>query len=200
MKISAQMGAAIGPRNNAPPLPSHDLDPANKVTNPDAFDNASWTKTNMTVEADAAVAPSGTTTMDRLVPSAVSAPHAVASPVFGIFNNDPLYYSAFVKADGYNRIAMRESTSGGYASFNLANGTVLDTGTAGIPIVSAPTIENAGGGIYKIGFTLAPTGAGGDGLALYVLPDSYTSGQPNDLSWAGDTTSGLFAWRAQVHP
>lgn len=174
------------------------LQAGNKVTNPDAFDNASWTKTNISVVADDEAAPGGLTALDRLVPNTGTGTHTIASNVFGIFNNDPLTLWVFFKADGYSRVALRESAGGGYASYDLANGTVLDSGNGGIMTIANSAIQPAGGGLYKCSFRMTPNGAGGAAINVYVLPVSYTAGQPNDTGWAGNGADGVLASRLQV--
>jgi hypothetical protein len=62
------------------------------------FDNASWTPTNATVTADAAVAPDGTTTADALVENTVNNEHLVFQTISKAASAITYTDSVFVKA------------------------------------------------------------------------------------------------------
>lgn len=178
---------------------SFGLHAGNLVTNPDDFTNASWTKNQVTVTADQAVAPDGSTTMDKVVPSVVSGTHMVISNAAAI--TAAVRVSFYAKASGYAKVGFRESNvAGAYATYNLGTGAVIETGNAGGWTVSNPSIVAVGNGVYRCSLTLTPPGSGSPNMAIYILPDAYTTGNPNDLGYAGDGTSAMFLWRAQFYP
>jgi hypothetical protein len=100
-------------------------------------------------------------------------------------------HSWYVKANGYTKIAVRESELvGNYATFNLTTGTLISTNQTG-------SIQNLGNGWYRCTLVDTTTGVNAQ-TSILVLPDSYTSGDPIVVNWSGDGTKGVFAWGAQV--
>jgi hypothetical protein len=174
------------------------LSSGNKVTNPDAIDNASWAKTAVGVTANDAPAPNGTTAMDLLVPSAANTVHLVTSNTFALGGANTV--SFYAKADGYKHIGIREgAATGSHISFDVEAGAVLDSSNAGGYTITAGAVEDVGDGVFQCSFVL--TGGGSAALQFFILPDSYTTGNPNDAaSWAGDGTSGVLLWRVQAYP
>jgi hypothetical protein len=171
------------------------------LTFTEQFDNAAWTKGNSTITANAGVAPDGTTTADKLIPNTASNSKFVnGSPFITASISQPVTHSCYVKADGYSKIALRESAStGAYASFDLSAVTVIETGNAGSIVVSNAAITSVGSGWYRIRMTCTNTvGTQLNGLGAWPLPTSYTTGQPQGTNWAGDGTSGVLLWGAQL--
>lgn len=169
----------------------------NEVTNPDALDNVSWTKSAVTVTADQAGGPWGGSTMDLVVPSTGSVTHFLYSNAFAVAGPETIEF--YAKASGYDKIGFRESeTTGAYATFNLATAAFIESGNAGAFTISNPSIVAVGSGVYRIRLTL--TGTANANVGLYVLSPSYTTGNPNDVGWAGDGTSGVLFGRVQAYP
>jgi hypothetical protein len=153
------------------------------------FDNASWIKLNGSVTANIAVSPDGTQNADSFIPNTTSGVHALRSNLFN--QSATASHSWFVKANGYTKIAVRESELvGNYATFNLTTGTLISTNQTG-------SIENLGNGWYRCTLVDTTTGVNAQ-TSILVLPDSYTSGDPIVVTWSGDGTKGVFAWGAQV--
>ena len=161
---------------------------SNIVLYSEQMDNASWIKLNGSVTANAAVSPDGYTNADSFVPSTTLGIHALRSNLFN--QSATAAHSWFVKANGYSKVAVRESELvGNYASFNLATGTLISTDQTG-------SIVNYGNGWYRL--TLVDTTTGVNAQAsIVVLPDSYTTGTPL-INWSGDGTKGVLAYGAQV--
>ena len=175
--------------------------PNNLVTHSEQIDNAAWTKGNITVVANVAAAPDGTSTADRLVPSSVNTfKFANGTPSFSTGAGQGATYSCYAKADGYSKIALRESaTTGAYASFDLATASVIETGNAGGMVVSNASVTDVGNGWYRLAMTCTnPTSTGVHGFGAWPLSPSYTTGQPASLSWSGNGTSGILIWGAQL--
>lgn len=174
------------------------LQSGNLVTNPDAFDAASWTKTELPITANNAVAPDSTTTMDLAVPSTVAGLHVAYSNVAAIAG--PVTITLYAKASGYSKLGIRESNvAGSYATYNLA-GSVIESGNAGGYTVTNTAITLVAPGIYRCSLLLTPPGSASINIGIYVLPDTYTTGNPNDVGWAGDAVKGILFWRAQFYP
>lgn len=168
----------------------------NLVTNPDALDNASWTKSATTVTADQETGPWGTQTMDLVIPSIASAAHFLYSAAFAINGSRTVEF--FVKPAGYDLVGFREAeTTGAYATFNTTGPVFIESGNAGGYTVTNPSITALPNGIFRIRLTL--TGVGNANVGIYILSPSYTTGNPNDLGWAGDGVSGMNVGRVQAY-
>lgn len=152
------------------------------------MDNASWIKLNGAVTANAAVSPDGYTNADKFVPNTTSGVHVLRSNLFN--QSATAAHSWFVKADGYSKIAVRESELvGNYASFNLSTGAVISTN-------QTASIVNYGNGWYRCTLVDTTTGLNAQ-TSIVVLPDSYTTGDPL-INWSGDGTKGVLAYGAMV--
>lgn len=111
----------------------------------ETLDHATWTKTGgLTVTADAAVAPDGATTMDRVTPGLTAGPaiYRTYASTAAVYTN-----SAFVKAVGGRWIGL------GFGSGTLADGAFFDLQNGVVGVVAAgatATIRSLGGGMYRI--------------------------------------------------
>ena len=166
----------------------------NLLTYSEQFDNAAWTKTSgwLTVTANAGVAPDGTTTADKLIPRASADPYHNVTRVTTCTAavHAQTYY---VKADGYSRVGIREDgVVGQWATFLLSgSGSIIAQHAS-----ATASIVSIGSGWYRI-FLTPSTASANMGTGLYVLDNSYTSGNPDAYTYAGDGTSGVLAWGAQ---
>jgi hypothetical protein len=158
----------------------------NLLTYSEQFDNAAWTKGNTTISANAATAPDGQTTMDKLVEDSATSPHRTLVAVTATSGNHT--FSIYCKAAERSIISLElyNGTTAIYVVANLSTGT-LDGSSAG-----SATIRDLGDGIYRISVTHSLSGAG-DGLSIYLhnaggLPTTYT----------GDGYSGIYIWGAQL--
>jgi hypothetical protein len=168
----------------------------NLLTYTEQFDNAIWVRTGLDAfgsgsTANATTAPDGTTTADFIRPGAVSSTQWIRLNPAPTQTAQTL--SAYVKASGYTKVALKESvTTGAYASFDLSNGTVL-ANTGGVS-TSITALSNSW---YRISMTLASPGS--CGLQINVLATGYASGDPNSSTFSGDGVSGIFIWGAQLN-
>jgi hypothetical protein len=170
----------------------------NLLTYTEQFDNAAWTKTNVTIGADTTdtTDPLGGNTADKVTPTITNGAHTCIAA--GVVIVGAATHSVYVKANGYNKIAFRESSStGAYAAFDLATASVIETGNAGAITVSSATITAVGSGWYRLSCVMTATTAT-QGLGLWLLSPSYTTGQPSGQNWTGNTTSGMYIWGADL--
>lgn len=154
--------------------------------------STTWGTINYTVTANAATAPNGTATADKLIRNTTNTTTSVTQNVT-VTANTAYNYSVFVKASEWSKVGLREgSASGNYVTFDLSNGTIVSSS------VATGAITAFSNGWYRISMQMT-TGAAQTtyGVRLIPLPDSYTSGTPS-YSFAGDGTSGLLAWGAQL--
>lgn len=148
------------------------------------FSNGAWTKNNTTVSTNAAVAPDGTTTADRLVETtAAAAPHSTHQ-VFSAVNGTIYGASAFVKAGEITVYGLAVNQVGGGAPsyFNLSTGAVTPQAshTAGI--------EDWGGGWYRIWIVFTAVSTATASVRLHLCPSVGT------YIYTGNTANGGFVW------
>jgi hypothetical protein len=153
----------------------------NLVTFSEQFDNAAWSKLNASIAANATAAPDGTATADLLVPNTTLAQHRVdgATTIPATAHT----WSCFVKAAGYGFAWLRIGSSG--AVFDLSTGAASSI-APGVT-VGAQAFAN---GWWR--FSVSVIAAGNDAVRINVLPTLSTT------NFAGDGTSGIFIWGAQL--
>jgi hypothetical protein len=158
----------------------------NLLPRSEEFDNAAWTKNNVTVTANAVLAPNGTTTADKISHTGSSVSdsgvqgNTASTPSASIF-------SVFVKAAEYTNFHIREYTSTGVqATFNLTTGTVgASNATAGI--------QNIGNGWYRVHVAIA--------TATTVSFNMFGVTSPTyqwPTSWSPVNGNGIYLWGAQL--
>jgi len=161
----------------------------NLLLRSEEFDNASWTKTALTVTANSAAAPDGTTTADTL--AATGAGGNVAQAVT-ITAGRGIALSVYAKAGVSSWVYLRQSdgTNTVEAWFNLAAGTVgANTAGAGTLLFSQKTIEAAGNGWFRC--ALETTSASVTTITATIGPAAADSTAPA----SGNT---VIAWGAQA--
>lgn len=166
------------------------LEPArtNLLTRSEEFDNAAWTKVNATVNANAAIAPDGTTTAAKLVEGAVDGVHVAfqlgGSPLDG-------EYTTGVYAKAAERSFMMLSLVGSQsisAIFDLSLGVVTHISTG---VVSAE-IKKAGNGFWHCSLVDVVTSGP---VYCYI---GTRQGPTSTATYTGDGTSGIYIWGAQL--
>lgn len=164
----------------------------NLILRSQQLDNAYWLKSAVTISADAAVAPDGTTTADKIVEDVSTGLHLIESTAETIADG-VLTISQYAQQAGRSVILFL--VSGGAASVysfvNLAAGTAgAVTSEAGWSN-SSISLQALAGGIWRIRLTSTKSG-----LAT-VAPKIYLTDNGNP-SYAGDGVSGVNAWGAQI--
>jgi len=153
------------------------------------FDNAYWNKINSSIVADAAVAPDGTMTMDKLVCNSANTNHGLIR-VTAYETGDTLTISFFAKAAEFHKIQINlpMQVGLGFARFDLIAGTASAvTGVGG-----HASIEDAGNGIYRCSFTITATETLSRQFGVYMLNNADL------VIYQGDGTSGVYLWGAQL--
>ena len=159
----------------------------NLLLQSEEFDNAAWAKSNVTVTANATVAPDGTTTADKLVENTATAFHYVLPAAsVSVTSGTLITTSVYAKAAERTGLGLFPYSSAAGARFNLTNGTIISQ-EAGV----TASIINAGNGWYRCSASItAPAGS----AAPWILP----LGPSNATNYTGNGYSGLFIWGAQV--
>lgn len=154
------------------------------------FSDASWSKYNATVSANAGVAPDGATTADLVYPSVTGSLtgqcyRAIAS---GISSGNSVSVSCFVKAAGktFAYISPIQNSFSPAAYFNLSTGAV--TNVAGGVTASIKQFPN---GWWRI----TATSTAGVGPYYVVVGSTDVAGSTNNTV---SGTDGILAWGAQV--
>lgn len=157
----------------------------NLLTYSEQFDNADWTKTNLTTTADIFANPMGAQNAERLLEDTSSGTHKVHQSITN-GANDVLMMSAYVKG-GLGRDWCYLSLKGNRAFFNMSTGA---KGTMGSSIESSK-IEYVGNGWYRISASaILATGSGSFEIGV--------ADSDNSVSHAGDEEKGFYLWGAQL--
>ena len=162
----------------------------NLLTKTEQFDDVAWVKVNATVTANATVAPNGTSTADKLIPSNGVTNNHVEN-TFSYVSGTSYKFSLYIKAAGFNYFG----ANWGSAAFpsanrslriNLVNGTVDTVNTT---VASASCIP-VGDGWYLITMTQTASATASDVLRFYTLSTQTTV--------LGNGVDGSFVWGADL--
>lgn len=175
------------------PKPTYGIEPfggkRNLFLNTEAFDAASWTKTNASVTANSAAAPNGSMTADLIVPNSVNTTHGAQLTYTG---SGTLALSVYAKAGGYNFLRLNVGASGNLfrAYFDLSTGeiTLREGGMSGN--ILAASMEDAGGGWWRCAIV-------GNGVTNPQV-SFYPAEVSGSVNFAGDESSGVYLWGADL--
>jgi hypothetical protein len=159
----------------------------------------SWTNGDTTETTNAATAPDGTTTADRLVEVATSAPHSIAQQ---ITTQTDQVFSVYVKAAERTFASLRFWSSTGHAvtvTFNLTTGAVTQTSNQGSVFSSVSSGVTSVGNDWHRCYVAASRASG----TTFYAVDINTTGTPSlntdgSESYAGNTSNGILLWGAAV--
>lgn len=160
----------------------------NLLTYSEQFGNTAWVKTNMLMVINSAVAPDGTRTAAKLIPSTATGNHYIYNTY--TLTAPSVTFSVYVKAAEFTTLRLSSSEASTpanpiIADFNLVTVTATPVN---LSTVSASIIP-VGNGWFRISATT--------NTAALV----YTSWSivPNiDTSYTGDGISGIYVWGAQL--
>ena len=152
------------------------------------FENAGWLKSSCTITPDAAIAPDGNVTADKLVESASAGPHMLYIAV-AVTSGRSYTFSLHVKAGEWSRFRIDGSDTGfgagNYADFNLASTTATAYGNA------VATIIPLGNGWYRCSCTFQAIASITTNFSIITVDDT------GSVSYTGTGSSGLYIWGAQ---
>lgn len=170
--------------------------PMNLLTYSEQFDNAAWTQFQSSVTANATTAPNATTTADKFIPNATLNGHYLISSATSMTSGTTYVGSVYAKASEQTvlQLTFQGASHGStyYANFNLSNGTLGNTGGAGV----VATITSVSDGWYRCSIAAAATATASAGLVVLSVTSTTDGRLPTYL---GDGTSGLFIWGAQLN-
>lgn len=155
----------------------------NRFTYSEQFDTANWGKNNVSVVANAAIAPNGTFTADAIVEDSATAQHLVAQNIGTLVAGDVYTLSVYAKLSTATRTFVITAFGEPYVVFDLSAGTKLQ---GSVPT----TIVPVGNGWYRVSATFTKSNTNGD--FYYGMWNSGAG------SYLGDGTSRVLVWGAQV--
>jgi hypothetical protein len=163
----------------------------NLLTWTDQFENAVWSKVNLTISPNAAVAPDGTLTADKLVENTATGNHNIARTV-SVEAGIKYTLSNHFKASERNRVNMLVPSFGFGAAtnitFDLLSGTIISSLPQSVQAFILPLPD----GWFRCGWTATATATASGGIQAGRLVQN-----PDERSYTGDGSSGLFVWGAQ---
>lgn len=162
------------------------------------INDATWFKGHVSVSANAAVAPDGTTTADSVIEDNTNNNHIIAQSISG--NVTASYvFSVWLKAGARSRalLAIRNSAQsiGIQTTFDLSTGQVVSSANFGTPTSTlTPAIEANLNGWHRctIGGVLNSAG-GAETVSVTAFLDNGVGS-----FYTGDGVSGLYVWGAQL--
>ena len=169
---------------------------ANALVRSDEFDNAAWSKTNLTISANAVPAPDGTMTMDAATENvAVGVQHFVQQSAARASTDEDLCgYIVAVRGAGtrdINLIVDDGASNGGSALFNLTTGAVSGVGALGTATRVRAFSVDMGSGRYAC-YVIARCPAT---VTMRTLAAFYNG---STTTYTGDGTSVIYFWRGGV--
>ena len=158
----------------------------NLLTYSQTFSDASWSKQDISVSSNAGTAPDGTNTASKLVEANGGSVNPSLYRAFIPTNGVTYTYSVFAKKAERTRLNFYNNAAAGLAwncTFDLNSGTATGTGAS---------ILNVGNGWFLCSVTVTSTGVDSSNIQNRVYPAA------GGLPYAGDGTSGLYVWGAQL--
>ena len=153
----------------------------------------SWYSVNTTTSANSGTDPAGTSLADKIVATTTNGQHFFAADgaSYPVTAGNTYTISIYVKAAGVDhvRIDWGGSTGVGNIYYNLSTGTVGDI-LSGTGITAS--IEKLPNGWYRLVTSKTMSSSGTSG-GYFVLCNAANS----NANWAGNGTSGVFAYGAQ---
>lgn len=197
-----QNGILITASNN---IPRFDYDPitgdakgllresigTNLTLHSEEFDDASWTKSNSSISVNAAVAPDGSSSADKLVDTNSNTTHVETQSA--AFTSGSTYtFSTFLaqagRTDAWLFLPVGAFSGNPYCFVNLL------TGVLGTPNGCTATIQKLPGNYYRVSITATATatvsGNYGIGTAIGVTLA--------DATYVGDGVGGVYTWGGQL--
>jgi hypothetical protein len=165
------------------------------------FSNATWAPTNLNQTGTPAWvnvenSPANTLTAEKFIPTVTSGIHRVVGGAQGTTSGQRYAMSVFAKKGEYTKVAIGEFNNAvGWGTFDLDAGTVITSGGSGSQVAYISPYKD---GWYRCEVVF--TAAAFSRFDIYVLNNSYTSGDPNNPGnqFAGNGSDGLFVWGAQL--
>jgi hypothetical protein len=167
----------------------------NLLVRSEEFDNASWDLAAGTRSANAAIAPSGTLTADKLIAATTPGTTGQLFQAFTITSGATVTGSLFVKDGGFDRLEIvllsnNNTTPYGRATFNPITGTITTAAsTANGGTNASANVVAYTNGWYRLSVTVTYPAVTAAGMRILSF---------NSDGAVGDGSKGVFLWGAQV--
>jgi hypothetical protein len=165
----------------------------NLVLRSEEFSNASWTKSNTTVTADAVACPDGRVVADSYIENGAAAVHFITQTVAGLTVGQVVTVSVMAKIKAGTRQLTLMGTSAG---FGVGNGVRFNGSTGAVVSsfggASGSSVDLGGGWFLLVAQLIAAT-ATSSPIRFYL-----SDGSGDTPSYTGDSTSGYYLFGAQV--
>lgn len=156
------------------------------------FDDASWTKVESTVSANASNGPDGTLSADKFIPSTNNVSnHLIRTNLVAPVGNNA--WSVFVAPAGYSWVRLLGVKGDGTsysAYFNVTTGVVGTVGASTTATIEGPFAN----GFYRCTIASTVTSASAAAQNQFI----YGASADNTATFAGDGTSGYHLWGTQL--
>lgn len=165
---------------------------ANLLLRSDEFDNASWTKVNATVSANAVAAPDGTTTADSLIDDAVSGSHSFRQSFTVTAAVQDIQVTFAIKAGSRNFASVDFTTASGSAAafINLTTGAI-STVSATVAFSGARAFAaDLGGGWWR--FTVVARKISSE---TSVTARLHSADGVVTVGYSGSANAAIHVWR-----
>jgi hypothetical protein len=173
------------------------------------FENAYWqVKNQISVSANAVVAPDGTTTGDNIIETLANDYHAIAPNTFSISPNTTYTVSVYAKSSNRALVIQVNTNSNPstpigvpIGTYDLVNGIFV--GASINPLFPQVTligggIQNAGNGWYRCFITFQTSSSANIIHPYFLLANSLTTNYNTTPIYTGNGTSFISLWGAQL--
>lgn len=168
---------------------------ANQLIRSEEFDDAAWSKLNLSITPNSSISPVGDMTTDKIIPSAALNAKSVFQ-TSSIISGTEYTQSVFVRANGFDFIQIAASTGFGlftnWVNIDLQSGTI---GSFGVGAIGNVTIEPLPDNFFRVSLTSTATSTVAGGMLLQVLDSDINARLP---AFSGDSASGVDMWGAQL--
>jgi hypothetical protein len=167
----------------------------NLIPASEAFDDAVWTKSRSSITANAATAPDGTTTADKLVEDTSNNTHRTFQGVAKAASAITYTFSVFLKAAErtFAQVKISDTTESDNAAVNVNLSTGAISGVTGSGFTGgSATITAFANNWYRV--TLTATTDTETNINSFV----FTASALGTVSYTGNGTSGILVWGAQL--
>lgn len=164
----------------------------NLLTYSEQFDNAAWTKANVTVTANANTAPDGTMTADKLVENTATGQHMVSEEVS--CSNGTYTFSAYVKKAERNIVflGMSDGVTALVGAFVNLDTLAVTLATGGSWSNISATVTQEPNQFVRI--RVSATSGSGTSIICRIINSNLVG----STSYTGDGASGIYIWGAQL--
>ena len=171
----------------------------NLLTYSEQFNAAAWTKSRVTITADAIVSPDGTMDADKMTDDTGTGSHTVRNATsVTITSGTTLTASVFAKAAEGAYVIVGIGDGGGSnisrATFNLSTKEITNLTTPAANVSAPiPVITSVGNGWYRCTVTATVTGV--TAAQQWIFKGANSNGS---ATYTGDGTSGIYIYGAQL--